>query len=336
MKQKKSFYIDYDDYLFDDKEKNIFDKQVLEQYMSMSLTKEYGGDSNQLELPALTFCYLLQPGDDVIKVDGLEISQMGNPDIEFQEFILDHVEPSKTHEIALCQSIGRRGKMEDTVLVNCSAIEGMDIVGVFDGHNGKEAAIYCTENYVTIFKEQEGDFDHKIKETHRILHEETSKISQSGTTSTVAFIEKETITVAFCGDSPAYIMKENKLKKITKDHKASNEEEVERIQQNGGIIFGMFGVKRVNGQIVVTRSIGDPALHPPLTHEPEYIVLKKEEVDWIFLMSDGISDTVTDSEFKTLFNKIGGGLFNTAFDTLKLAYQNESGDNLTLIVIKIN
>ena len=130
-------------------------------------------------------------------------------------------------------------------------------------------------------------------------------------------------------------MKNNRLKKVTKDHKATNSDEVERIQQNGGIIFGMFGVKRVNGQIVVTRSIGDPSLHPPLTHEPEYVTLDKKDVDWLFIMSDGITDGVSEKEFENLIKKSGGGIFNIAFDTLKLAYVNESSDNLTLVVIKI-
>ncbi|BFU21421.1 protein phosphatase domain containing protein [Entamoeba histolytica HM-1:IMSS-B] len=333
--EKTPYYIDYDDYSFQNKEKIIFDTSVMEQYMSMSLSKSFEDQHNQLELPPLTFCYLLKPGEDVIKVDGLEINQMGDPGLKFQEYILQHIEPSKSYEIAICQSIGRRGKMEDTVVVDCSSIEGTDIIGVFDGHNGKDAAYLCTEQYIKTFKENEGTFEAKLIKTHKQLHDKSCETSKSGTTSTVAFIDKDTIRIAYCGDSPAYIYKNNKIKKITKEHKATNSAEVERIEMNGGVVFGMFGVKRVNGQIMVTRSIGDPSLHPPLTTEPDFIKLEKKGIELLFLMSDGITDGVTEKELEDIISK-SGGMFNIAFDTLKLAYVNESSDNLTFIVIKIN
>ncbi|ELP91563.1 protein phosphatase 1K, putative [Entamoeba invadens IP1] len=329
------YYKDYDEYDNGEVEdKIVFDSEVMSQYLGKNLSKGFGAH-NPADLPAMTFCYILNPeSEDVIKVNELGVSKYGDPGFEFQEFVLNHIEPSKTLEIAVSQSVGRRAQMEDTVVVDCTSVEGTDVIGVFDGHGGKEAAYYCSDRFVPVYLEKKGDFEDRVKQTTAQLHTETAKDSNSGTTATVVFVDKETIRVAFVGDSPAFVVRNNTLKKVTKDHKATNSDEAKRIQNNGGVILSVLGTKRVNGQIMITRSIGDKELHPPLSTEPEIVSLKRSEVDWLLVMSDGITDVVTEKELGEMVKK-SGGLFNLSFDTLKMAYLNDSSDNLTLIAIKV-
>lgn len=47
---------------------------------------------------------------------------------------------------------------------------------------------------------------------------------------------------------------------LTKDHRPDREDECKRILEAGGFIETAGGVPRVNGQLAVTRSIGDVAL----------------------------------------------------------------------------
>ncbi|KAL7715256.1 Protein phosphatase 1K [Entamoeba marina] len=332
-----TYYKDYDDYAHgDDGEETVeFDTSVMEQYMNKTMNLGKSSGSHAQLLPPLTFSYLLKANEDIVKVLVDDISSDGDPNQQFQNYIAQHVEPSKNYDIALSQSIGRRGKMEDTVLVDCTSIPDTDVVAVFDGHNGKDAAIECTENYVKVFMQTSGSLEERLKATHQQLHEKIIKTSKSGTTSTVAFVHKDSIKIAFCGDSPGFVFKNDRIIKVTKDHKASNTEEAERITENGGVIFGMFGVKRVNGQIMVTRSIGDASLHPPLTVDPEIVSIDRKDVEWLLLVSDGITDVVTTKEMAEFVRTLNNP-FSIAFEITKHAFVNESNDNLTTVVVKLN
>ncbi len=47
---------------------------------------------------------------------------------------------------------------------------------------------------------------------------------------------------------------------LTDDHQPDREDERLRVEANGGFVENQGGVPRVNGQLAVSRSIGDVAL----------------------------------------------------------------------------
>ena len=81
-----------------------------------------------------------------------------------------------------------------------------------------------------------------------------------GCTSCVVYFNAEKIWCAVAGDSRAVMCKGGETVPMSYDHKPTNEEETERIENAGKWVDdeenGM-GTNRINGQLAVSRSIGD-------------------------------------------------------------------------------
>lgn len=233
-------------------------------------------------------------------------------------------------EIAIAHTAGRRNYNEDRACVY-SNIEGNDIFAVFDGHNGHEGATLCRNELKETYKKCEKD----IIKTFENLHQQVIKVTGAGCTATVVIMKENEIEFANCGDSCAYILKKDgKLEKMTYDHKASDAEEEKMIVANGGCVMNIFGAKRVNGQIMVTRSIGDRSLHPPMSCIPHISVCKIEDVKSICIMSDGVTDVINDEGIKDIM--LGGGSVVERVQLLRnKAYKGGSRDNICAIVIDV-
>ena len=80
-----------------------------------------------------------------------------------------------------------------------------------------------------------------------------------GSTACVSIVRKEgnhnVLYVANAGDTRAVISKNGQAERLSKDHKASDPQEVDRIRSTGGKI--MDG--RVAGGLAITRALGDIA-----------------------------------------------------------------------------
>jgi serine/threonine protein phosphatase PrpC len=107
-------------------------------------------------------------------------------------------------------------------------------------------------------------------------------MDQSGTTATVAVVSLETAVIASLGDSRAVLSSLNDGKylavRLTKDHTASDPIERASVEAAGGSVIPVNGVERVNGTLVVTRSIGDANLASVLSQTPDVIAMSKLEI----------------------------------------------------------
>jgi len=143
--------------------------------------------------------------------------------------------------------------------------------GIFDGHGGKEAAIYAKEHLMdNITKQQSfwsenddlvlksiregflktqndmwGDLENWAK-THSGLP------STAGTTASIAFIRRGKIFVGHVGDSGIVLGEQDEdnsdiwnAKPLTRDHKPECEKELARIESAGGKVVNKSGVPRV-------------------------------------------------------------------------------------------
>jgi len=112
------------------------------------------------------------------------------------------------------------------------------------------------------------------------------------------------------GDSRAVLSRDGIAVDLTTDHKPNDPNEKFRIEQLGGEVewCGMedectgeplldTGVFRINGNLAVSRSIGDRSEHPFVSSEPEIRVISVlKEDEFVVLGSDGLFDVMTSQE----------------------------------------
>lgn len=82
--------------------------------------------------------------------------------------------------------------------------------------------------------------------------------------------------------------------------------ERERVIAAGGEIFPLQGIDRVQGQLAITRAIGDTDLKPYITSEPEIVSFELEgDEDFLIMGSDGLWDGVSeDVAASEVYNKL--------------------------------
>ena len=180
--------------------------------------------------------------------------------------------------------------MEDAAVVSrCAAGE---VVAVFDGHNGAAAARFCMEEIPARVAGITADnAQNEAVAVFTQLHADIAKTTPSGTTASVCLIGEEHVVVALCGDSPVFLLRGAAVERVGADHSLANPAEYDAVVRNGGNVVTVNEVPRVNGEIVLTRSLGDTALHPPLIATPDVFVFPKD-MDAIVLVTDGITDVL--------------------------------------------
>jgi hypothetical protein len=127
----------------------------------------------------------------------------------------------------------------------------------------------------------------------------------SGSTAITAFVTPTHIVVANCGDSRAILVgTDRNCIFASEDHKPYNEDEKRRIEGAGGSV----SMKRVNGDLAVSRALGDfvykqnkpdgATLAPPDNQQvsciPEVTIIpRREDMAFLVLCCDGIWDVMT-------------------------------------------
>jgi protein phosphatase 1G len=126
---------------------------------------------------------------------------------------------------------------------------------------------------------------------------------QAGCTAVVALLRQNQLYVANAGDSRAVLSRNGNALALSQDHKPGHVEERERIVKAGGFLSEIGGITRVNGNLNLSRAIGDlryknnAELHPAaqiITAEPdiEHISLQSED-RFLILACDGIWDVMS-------------------------------------------
>ena len=230
-----------------------------------------------------------------------------------------------------------RQSMEDigVTIPNLTNDYKTSLFGIFDGHGGNDVVKYIKDRIPEIIKKNLNDLYpieqcfinsfNKIDEELKFYDSE-----YTGSTATIVLIQDNKIYCANVGDSRAYIIYDNYIKKITVDHKCSVPEEAERVIKAGGKITK----NRVQGQLVLSRSLGD-------LYVKKYGVINLPDIStntidynikYVVIASDGIWDVVDE---KTVLNmsKMKKNADDFCKDLVKLAIEKESKDNISCIVI---
>jgi len=140
-----------------------------------------------------------------------------------------------------CLDIGRRNEMQDVICIKgvFRGDKNQDLFALFDGHGGREAATYCAERLPLIIAEnldkRSNDPAASIKEAFQKCHKEMSAWSTiTGTTAVIVLIIDNKRYVINLGDSKAVLCQRGMAIFSTKDHKATDPNEQQRILGLGG------------------------------------------------------------------------------------------------------
>ena len=255
-------------------------------------------------------------------------------------------EPNKAH----------RMMMEDYHYIKALLIKKIccSYFGLFDGHSGQEVGKYLMNNLHKFLhkkikeKIDVENFDNTLlknivinsfEEIDKEINLQNFK-NETGSTGTVLLLYKDitspsgkSFLCANVGDSKAYLITKQEMKLITKDHKCSDENEVKRIRDSGGIVFR----ERVFGTLMLTRSFGDKEMKKYGVLSTPDVFIKNVEKDDIFIViaSDGVWDVVEEKEiFEMTKDNISSNDFSKKI--IKLAMERDTHDNISCVVIKLN
>jgi len=177
-----------------------------------------------------------------------------------------------------------------------------------------------------------------------------------GCTAICVLVRKEDIIAANAGDSRAVLSRAGKQVELSFDHKPKDDTEKNRIEAAGGYLEDTPGGARVNGNLNLSRAIGDLEYkkREDLKPEEQIIcstpdVLLKElcpEDEFIILACDGIWDVMSNQDAvdfvrprlleKMDLGQIGQELLDHCITPDPQKTQGLGTDNMTAVIVKLN
>uniref|UniRef100_A0A0D6R2E2 protein-serine/threonine phosphatase n=1 Tax=Araucaria cunninghamii TaxID=56994 RepID=A0A0D6R2E2_ARACU len=218
--------------------------------------------------------------------------------------------------------------------------------GVFDGHGGRDAALFIQKNLLKYIVE-DSHFPKAVGKALRNAFMQADNAfadavcvdSTSGTTALAALIVGRTMTVANAGDCRAVLGKRGKAIEMSTDHKPNCNSERLRIESLGGSVYDGY----LNGQLSVARALGDWHMKGPkgskcpLSAEPEVKEVElTEEDEFLIIGCDGLWDVMTSQCAVTLVRRAlmaHNDPERCSKELVREALDRNTCDNLTVVVI---
>lgn len=208
------------------------------------------------------------------------------------------------------------------------------IAAVADGMGGHAAGEVASAKLTEILQERISDHSpenipKKLKELLELANDEIYRLSSEneelrgmGTTCTAIFYSDGLINVAHVGDSRAYLVRDNSIELITKDHTIAQE-----LLDSGTI--DKDTAKTCPERNILLRAIGTSPYVEVDIHEN----MPVKPGDIFILCSDGLTEYVDENE---IMEKVLNNTLDDVCDVLiSLANMRGGADNITVQVIKI-
>ena len=174
---------------------------------------------------------------------------------------------------------------------------------IFDGHGGIEVSTFLQKNIISYMKDYSLNFDILFKRLDENFRNEN--FNTIGSTGCIVYITKEYYKkILYCvniGDTRCILINKDGFKRISYDDRADDENEINRIKKEGGIVFG----GRVYGSLMLTRTFGD-------NEYKKYGVICKPHINKIEIDS------------------------NNKYIIIKISLDKGSTDNISCFAIKLN
>ena len=218
---------------------------------------------------------------------------------------------------------GMRPHQEDAVVIDTLS-DGRTLVAVADGMGGHAAGEVASGLALETLVEalQEGQaLDQAFHLANQSVHDKAKEPGKEGmgTTLVAMVLGEDSYRIANVGDSRAYLLSGDGIRRITEDH-SFVAEAVKRGQSESEAVTSLW-------RDVLTRAIGTDAevevdLFGPFSVEDDTAVL---------LCSDGLYKTLSDSDLGDLFAKSGGPR-GAAQALVAAAYERGSDDNISIAI----
>jgi len=276
---------------------------------------------------------------------------------------------------------GRRPTMEDAYLAqpdmrsvlkkNSSAFHRHDkllqeadahyvLFGIFDGHNGFQAAHFAAQKLPYIYALLSAqDVVQLMQATFKTIHEHIIRQMEAGTTAVVALLRRSKLYLAWAGDARAVLESNGAVSYATRDHKPNDPTERAAIEKRGGRVMNVNGVWRVDGNLAIARALGDRTIAKHITAIPDVHVIQLDSTNsFLILACDGIWDVLSSQEAVDIVRNALKLYKTTAITPIKrqlrgekitedgdqqairaaralidAAYQKGSGDNLSAMIL---
>lgn len=256
-----------------------------------------------------------------------------------------HTERVSGYEVGVCHYIGRRPTMEDEHLATAfdlniqGRVYPVQLFGVFDGHAGNEASIYLKQNLKRELQRTLHEFcsngltDEAIWNALKItfFRLDTNFRAQSGSTATMAMILNGKLWTANVGDSRTIL--DNGIQ-LSEDAKPDDPYYKKGIENRGGAVFH----HRINGNLAVARAVGDHSItgvcaRPKITACPLAGIPPGSH---LVLTCDGIYDVSSTRQVAAAVQAHKARpAEELARNIVYSAYEAQSGDNLSALVVKM-
>lgn len=204
---------------------------------------------------------------------------------------------------------------------------------VADGMGGHKAGDYASRVTVetiidVIEKEQEETepevlFRKAISEANAFVFEQASReecLEGMGTTVVVAVCKGNQLHVANVGDSRLYVIHEDEMLQITRDHSL-----VEEMVRRGTI--SRDEARNHPDKNIITRAVGVNG-----QVEADYFQVELFPGDLILMCSDGLSNMLEEGEIHMILKK-GRDLVEMVQNLVDAANQNGGKDNISVVLI---
>ncbi|MGL6220264.1 MAG: Stp1/IreP family PP2C-type Ser/Thr phosphatase [Lacrimispora sphenoides] len=203
---------------------------------------------------------------------------------------------------------------------------------VADGMGGHQAGDYASryiaESLVAHLKQADSSgivplLREEIMKVNGMLYQESMKSTElngMGTTLVTAVIEDTTMYVANVGDSRLYLVNNNRLQQITKDHSY-----VEELVSLGKLERGSRDYQEKKN--IITRAVGTED-----KLEVDFFEVSLEPGDYVLMCSDGLSNMVEDAEIEEIIcSELE--LQEKAEKLITIANDNGGKDNIAVVLI---
>jgi serine/threonine protein phosphatase PrpC len=242
-------------------------------------------------------------------------------------------------DVAIVTEKGMRPAMEDAHFVDSDfAGKGWLYVGIYDGHGGKMAAEYASQNLPRIFRERLLSGLPPLKafmESYEAVSDQMNELD-SGTTAVDVLVRDGKVYAANVGDARAIIVGWKGVKQLTVDHRLDNPDERQRVGIMGGRIRYPYTYRGVQG-IMPTRTLGDSYFRPAgIIATPSVGEYKITDDDFLLLAAcDGLFDFMDNEEVANLAREYVSP--ESLLEALKheVLVKRTGTDNLTMAAVSL-
>jgi serine/threonine protein phosphatase PrpC len=177
------------------------------------------------------------------------------------------------------------------------------------------------------------------------LHE-TDRTAETNADDPVAATEEDdsvvrTLIAANVGDSRLVLSRDGQAVALSRDHKPNDPIEEAYIESQGGHITWPYGVPRVNGNLALSRAIGDRAEQPCVRAEADLIHVELTKTDDFYVLAtDGLWDVMSNQDVVSFLQQCSLSEAVSGEDRQELtkslvveALARGAEDNITVLVV---